>query len=68
MQLPAEDRFFSEVGRASKTGTGILLVEPAGHVSDAEFEAELQAAAKHGFLRSNGPSLRRSHTAFLKKT
>jgi len=66
-ELPDASRFFSEVAQASKPGARFLLVEPAGHVKDAEFQAELDAAARAGFFLVDHPSVRRSHAALLKK-
>lgn len=67
-EMPAAGPFFAEAARASKPGACLLLAEPAGHVKDAEFEAELQTAAQAGFILSDSPSIRRSHAALLKKT
>lgn len=66
-ELPAVETFFAELAQASKPGGGLLLVEPTGHVNAAQFEAELQAAAKAGFVVADRPSIRRSRAALLKK-
>ena len=66
-ELPSVDNFFAEVAEVSKPGAAVLLVEPAGHVKPAAFEAELQAAAQAGFEVVDRPSIRRSHAALLKK-
>jgi SAM-dependent methyltransferase len=66
-ELPSAQRFFLECARAAKPGATLLLAEPAGHVTTAEFEAELEAAASAGFLDADAPSIRRSHTALLRK-
>lgn len=60
-------RFFGEVAGASKPGAKLLLAEPRGHVKDRTFDAELQAAAKAGFVMVERPAIRRSHAALLKK-
>jgi hypothetical protein len=39
--------------------------EPAGHVGAKEFEAELEAAAKAGFVLVDRPAVRRSYAALL---
>jgi len=67
-ELPDAGRFFAEVAQASKPGAEFLLVEPAGHVKEAEFQAELKAAVQAGFSLADRPSVRRSHAALLKKT
>lgn len=66
-ELPAAAQFFREVARASKPGARLLFVEPAGHVTPAHFDAELQAARDAGFTPVESPTLRRSHTALLEK-
>ncbi|MBZ5668365.1 MAG: class I SAM-dependent methyltransferase [Acidobacteriia bacterium] len=66
-ELPAVETFFAELAQALKPGAGLLLVEPVGHVKPAQFEAELQAAAKAGFVVADRPSIRRSRAALLLK-
>jgi SAM-dependent methyltransferase len=66
-ELPAMETFFAELAQASKPGAAVLLAEPTGHVNAAQFEAELQAAAKAGFVVADRPSIRRSRAALLKK-
>jgi SAM-dependent methyltransferase len=67
-ELPSAARFFREAAEASKPGGRLLLVEPAGHVSDSEFDAELRAAADAGFRVAGSPALRRSRAALLEKS
>lgn len=64
-ELPAPDRFFQEVAKASKPGARLLFAEPAGHVQPALFDAELQAALQAGFEVVERPAIRRSHAALL---
>jgi len=66
-ELPDASAFFVEVAKASKPGAGCLLVEPAGHVKESEFQAELEAAARAGFSLADHPSVRRSQAALLKR-
>jgi len=66
-EFPDAKRFFAEVARASKPGASLLLAEPRGHVNDAQFEAELAAAAASQFELSTRPAVRRSHAALLTK-
>jgi SAM-dependent methyltransferase len=66
-ELPGVEPFFAEIARASKPGASLLFAEPAGHVKPADFEAELQAAAKAGFHVAEHPVIRRSHAALLVK-
>ena len=66
-EFPAAERFFAEVGAASKWGARLLFAEPAGHVKNEEFEAELRAAAAAGFAVEERPQIRRSLAAVLRK-
>jgi len=66
-EMPAAGPFFAEVAAASKPGASVLFVEPAGHVSSEEFEAELQEAFKAGFGLVDRPSMRRSQGALLRR-
>ena len=66
-ELPAVERFFAEVAKASKPGAGLLFAEPAGHVKTTDFEAEQEAAIHAGFELVERPAIPRSHAAFLKR-
>ncbi len=66
-ELPDAGRFFTEVAQASKPGAKLLLVEPAGHVKQAYFQSELEAAGRVGLLPMEHPSVPRSLAALLKK-
>ena len=66
-EFPNHGRFFAEVAEANKTGACILVAEPKGHVKAAAFEAELEAAAKAGFVVVERPAIRHSLTALLRK-
>jgi len=67
-EVPSPGGFFAEVSKALKPAAGLLLVEPAGHVKPAEFEAELASAAQAGLVPSGRPAIRRSLAASLKKS
>jgi SAM-dependent methyltransferase len=67
-ELPAAAPFFREVALASKPGARLLLSEPAGHVTAAEFTGELQAARAAGFLPADAPFVGRGQTALLQKS
>ena len=58
-------RFLNEVATALKSGSRLLLAEPRGHVSTADFAATLDAAARAGFAAEARPVIRRSHAAVL---
>lgn len=64
-EFPDAERFFSEVGSASKSGASLLLAEPRGHVDGKRFEGELAAAAAAWFKVSARPVVARSHAALL---
>lgn len=66
-EMPSANRFFAETAQASKPGAELLLVEPAGHVKEQEFKAELEAAAKAGFLFAEKRDVRSSQAALLRK-
>ncbi len=64
-ELPEAGPFFAELRRALAPEGRVLFVEPSGHVGEAAFAAELEAA-RHAGLRA-GPAARivRSRTAVL---
>lgn len=66
-EMPSAGRLFAEAAAAMKTGGTLLLAEPAGHVKEDLFAAELQAAADAGFTLVERPAVRRSHAALLRK-
>jgi ubiquinone/menaquinone biosynthesis C-methylase UbiE len=64
-EMPSAGRFFAETHDALKPGARLLFAEPSGHVTDADFEKELDAAVKAGFRVVERPQIRRSHAALL---
>jgi len=66
-ETPSASSFFTEIGQTLKPGAGLLLVEPAGHVKAAQFEAELAEAVRAGLTVAERLPVRRSHAALLKK-
>ena len=66
-EMPSCEKFFAEVAVASRSGAKMLLVEPAGHVSESEFAEELRLADKAGFVVSGRPGISRSHAAELSR-
>lgn len=67
-EFPSPEKFFSEVAHASKPGAMMFFAEPAGHVNDTEFAAEIAAAENAGFVVESRPKVKGSHAALLKKT
>lgn len=66
-ELPDVGRFFMEVSRASKPNAQLLLAEPRGHVNEASFAAELEAAAASQLEVTARPAIPRSLAAMLTK-
>ena len=66
-EMPGPGPFFNEAAGALKPGATLLLAEPAGHVDEAEFAAELDAAAQAGLAVVSHPSIRNCRTALLRK-
>jgi SAM-dependent methyltransferase len=67
-ELPEPAIFFVEAADTMKPNANLLLAEPTGHVSVEQFEDELRMAAAAGLTTADRPSIRRSHSALLKKT
>jgi hypothetical protein len=55
-EMPSGASFFLEAARAMKSGAGLLLAEPAGHVSEEKFQEEITAARAHGIRVIDRPS------------
>jgi len=66
-ELPSVEGFFAEAAEVVRPGGRLLLGEPAGHVSDAFFAAELDAARNVGFRVMAGPKVRRVLTAVMER-
>jgi ubiquinone/menaquinone biosynthesis C-methylase UbiE len=66
-ELPDISSFFLEASQALKKGSCLLLAEPAGHISNEQFDAELKVAAQAGLEVISSPSIRYSRSALLKK-
>jgi SAM-dependent methyltransferase len=64
-EMPDAAKLFAQLAAASKPGSHLFLAEPVGHVSPKEFEAELEAAHKAGFVVADHPIVRHSHAALL---
>ena len=48
-EVPNQSSFYTEVWKALKHGSKLLVVEPKGHVSGDQFEESMTAAQKIGF-------------------
>jgi ubiquinone/menaquinone biosynthesis C-methylase UbiE len=66
-EMPDAGRFFQQASAAAKPSAVMLLVEPDGHVTQADFEKELRLAGQAGFEAVAQPDLKGSLTAIFKK-
>ena len=66
-EMPNALAFFTEVCQALKSGSCLLVAEPAGHVEALQFEAELKTAAQAGLNLAGSPRIRWSRAALLRK-
>lgn len=66
-EVPDPDRLFAQLRAALGTGSRVLVAEPAGHVSEGQFGATLETAARHGLRVAYHPDIRgrRGRTALL---
>jgi SAM-dependent methyltransferase len=64
-EFPSARTFFLEAAESLKPGGRMLLAEPAGHVTAAQFESELADAAKANLHPVDRPVIRRSRAALL---
>jgi ubiquinone/menaquinone biosynthesis C-methylase UbiE len=67
-EMPSPESCFRPCSRAMRRSADLLLAEPLGHVSEADFAAELQTAARFGLQAAARPAVRRSHAALLRKS
>jgi len=65
-EMPSASAFFAEAAAASKPGARLLFAEPAGHVTQQEFDDEMKAATAAGFRVLERPSIRKSYAALLR--
>jgi len=66
-ETPGPGWFFGQLADALKPGGVVLLAEPSGHLKEADFKAEVDAAAHVGLIVTEHPAVPRSQTALLKK-
>jgi ubiquinone/menaquinone biosynthesis C-methylase UbiE len=59
--------FLHEIYRMLKPGAPLLLTEPIKHVSRAEFDRTVSLARQEGFVITDHPFIRLSHTVVLEK-
>jgi predicted methyltransferase len=66
-ELPSAEHFFAEAVSTMKPAGILILAEPSGHVSQSQFESELDVAGKAGLQVTSCPVVRRSHCAVLRR-
>lgn len=66
-EMPSARNFFTEIAATLKKGGRLLMAEPTGHVSAADFEEELKLAGEAGLIMIDRPAIRRSRAALLGK-
>jgi 2-polyprenyl-3-methyl-5-hydroxy-6-metoxy-1,4-benzoquinol methylase len=59
--------FLREIHQMLKPGAVLLLTEPIKHVSPAEFDRTISLAQQEGFVITDHPLIRLSHTVVLQK-
>jgi 2-polyprenyl-3-methyl-5-hydroxy-6-metoxy-1,4-benzoquinol methylase len=59
--------FLREIYQLLKPGAALLVTEPIRHVSPAEFDRAVSLARQEGFVITDHPLIRLSHTVVLKK-
>jgi hypothetical protein len=66
-ELPDVNAFFEQVARSLAPDGRVLIAEPRGHVTEAEFEKTLEIATANGLDVVESPAIRGSRTAVLVK-
>jgi SAM-dependent methyltransferase len=66
-EIPDAPRALAEVQAALKPGGRVLLIEPKGHVSQVEFEGQIERAKVAGLSLETPLVLRRGHGAVLRR-
>ena len=66
-EVPDRQRLFNTLFSMLKNGGKLLFAEPAGHVSEKDFEQSVSFAELAGFIRAETPQVGRSHSVLLAK-
>ena len=66
-EVPDPEGLFAHIFKALKPGARVLVGEPAGHVSQQQFEKTVFLAQGCGFKQIGAPRIRSSHTTLLEK-
>lgn len=66
-EMPSPEHFFLEAAQCSKPGATLFFSEPSGHLTEEEFQKELDGALQAGFELTDRIALRGTHTVVLRK-
>ncbi len=66
-ELPDIEQGLRQIAAALKPGGRLLVIEPRGHVSDATWDHEIEAARHLGFTVGERLDLRRRYAALLER-
>lgn len=66
-EMPAQQAFFNEAAAALKPGGRLLLVEPEGHVTKEEFDAQLSMAGEAKLTQIGRPDIPKSRAMLFLK-
>lgn len=64
-ELPDANAFFEQVAASLAPGGRVLVAEPRGHVTEADFAKTLRVAGVNGLRVLEAPAVRSSRTAVL---
>ena len=66
-EVPARAALFAGLASALAARANLLVAEPKGHVSGADFARTLSVAKEHGFVEAGTPQIARSYAVLLKR-
>ncbi|MEN9354430.1 MAG: hypothetical protein RL318_1755 [Fibrobacterota bacterium] len=66
-EVPNRQRFLTDIHHALRPGAALLVVEPRLHVSKRNFDRTLEIGRTLGFRLEEGPHVRLSRSAILRK-
>jgi ubiquinone/menaquinone biosynthesis C-methylase UbiE len=66
-EVPDPGRLLAQLREVLKPGSLLVIVEPKGHVSAAQFGRTLELADQTGFTRVGQPDATRGHAVVLRK-
>jgi ubiquinone/menaquinone biosynthesis C-methylase UbiE len=66
-EVPDRDELFALISRILKPNGKVLFAEPAGHVSEKNFNDSIKKAARHGLKISAAQDIAKSRSVLLEK-